>query len=65
MTEKSKFPAIQVDNFVTANNLELNLIAIVFDSGDMESSLCFTPKQVEELIIGLNKSLSRIKERQQ
>jgi hypothetical protein len=62
---KNKFPPIMVDNFATANNLEQNLIAINFTSGDMASSICFTPNQAQELIIGLEKSLARLKERQQ
>jgi hypothetical protein len=62
---KSKFPPIKVDSCFTANNLEQNLIAIAFQSGEMESALCFSPEQAKELIIGLQKSLDRLKDRQQ
>lgn len=65
MKDKAKFPPIKVDSCSTANNLELNLIAINFESGDMESSICFSPAQARDLIVGLEKSLKRLKERQQ
>lgn len=62
---KDRFPPIKVDGFSTANNLELNLVAINFESGEMQSSLCFSPSQAKDLIVGLKKSLKRLKERQQ
>lgn len=62
---KLKFPPIIIDSFSTASNLERNAIAVNFESGEMKSSLIFTPQQIESLIIGLEKSLKRLKERQQ
>ena len=65
MNKKSQFPAIYVESFSTANNVHKQEIALNFGSGDMFSALVFKPSQVEELIIGLQKSLKRIKEREQ
>lgn len=61
--KKAEFPPIKVSGFATSNNAELNLIAINFESGDMRSALCFTPKMTKELIAGLKKSLSRLEQR--
>lgn len=62
--EKAAYPPIYVKSFATMNNLERNVIAIHFESGNMQSQLVFTPKLAKELIIGLKKSLARLKARQ-
>lgn len=61
---KHKLPSIIVEGFETMNNVETQQIALHFESGDLESALVFTISQAKELVIGLEKSLKRIKERE-
>ena len=51
--EQIELPQIKVEYFATMNNLEENLIAIRFQSGEIIGTLCFSPFDAEELIIGL------------
>lgn len=64
-SNKAEFPAIYVGEMRTANNVLTQEIAIHFESGDMFSCLIMKPDQAEDLVIGLNKSLKRLKEREQ
>lgn len=63
--QKSVFPPINVDGFATANNIETQEIAIHFESGDMKSILIFPAKMAKDLVAGLEKSLARLKQREQ